>query len=237
MPKRARGVSKKRSSVVKRFTRARYGRALNRAFGIRPRARKGFSLNTHSFSRFTAASTSLVDGTELDVGYEFKFSDMVAFSEFSNLFDRYKIDSVVQTFQLVNNPSSAYKLNESNPLAAAANVSNFYPKMWYIHDYDDSTAESIGTLKERVGVKCRILQPNKVIKITTKPAIAIQTYRTATTTGYGPKWGQYIDMNTTDVPHYGLKVAFDTNAIDPVDTQPFRIRVETKYYFTCKDVR
>jgi len=235
-------MSQKRARVGKRFTRARVASALSRAFGTRRPRRKGFSLNTHSFSRYTAATNSVIDSTELDVGYEFKFSDMVAFSEFSNLFDRYKIDRVVQTFQLVNNPDATYALNvlgtaNTNAATSYVNSTNFYPKMWYIHDYDDSNAESIGTLKERVGVKCRILQPNKVIKISTKPAIAIQTYKTALTAGYGPKWGQYIDMQTTDVPHYGLKVAFDTNAQDPTDTAPFRVRVETKYYFTCKDVR
>jgi len=139
------------------------------------------------------------------------------------------------TFQLVNNPSATGSLN--NVVPGSYNLANYYPKMWYIADHDDSTAESIGTMKERVGVKCRILQPNKTIKIVVKPAVAAMVYKTSTVTGYGPKWGQWIDMTHYTVPHYGLKVAFDTNALDPTDTQPFRVRVEKKYYFTCKDVR
>ena len=197
-------------------------------------SRSKTSLNFHRFSRYTAASTEVIDGLELDKAYEYKFSDMVAFSEFANLFDRYKLDRVVTTFQLINNPD-AYHYPGGTTLVTTA--TNFYPKMWFIHDYDDSTAESIGTLKERVGVKCRILQPNKTISVVTKPAVAIQTYKTATTTGYGPKWNQWIDMSASDVPHYGLKVAFDTNALDPVANQGFQVRVENKYYFSCKDVR
>jgi len=219
-------AARMRSSGGSRFTKSRGGTTYRR--------KKGFSLNTHRFSRYTAASTELVDSIELAKGYEYKFGDILNSGEFANLFDRYKIDRIVTTFQLVNNPD-AYHYPAGAPLVATS--TNFYPKMWYIHDYDDSTAESIVVLKERVGVKCRILQPNKTIKITTKPAIAIQTYKTAIASGYGPKWGQWIDMTNTDVPHYGLKVAFDTNALDPVDTQPFRVRVENKFYFTCKDVR
>ena len=221
---RAAYLSAKRSGVPRRLAKRRKV----------AKRRKGFSLNTHRFSRYCAASTSLVDSTELAQGFEFKFSDLLGSGEFTALFDRYKIDRVVTTFQLINNPD-AYHAPGIAPLTATS--TNFYPKMWYIHDYDDAVAEAIVVLKERVGVKCRILQPNKTITIVTKPAVAIQTYRTALTAGYGPKWNQYIDCAQTDVPHYGLKVAFDTNAIDPVDTLPFRIRVENKYYFTLKDVR
>jgi len=220
-------MPRKRSGSVKR--RKSSGRLLRVK-----RTRKSFSLNTHRFSRYCAASTSLIDSTELAQAFEFKFSDLLGSGEFTALFDRYKIDRCVTTFQLVNNPNSSVKLNDATNIH---NTSNFYPKMWYIHDYDDAVAEAIVVLKERVGVKCRILQPNKTIKITTKPAVSIQTYRTALTAGYGPKWNQWIDCAQTDVPHYGLKVAFDCNAQDPVDTQPFRVRIENKYYFTLKDVR
>lgn len=207
-------------------------------------ARKGrtISLNTHRFSRYCAATTELVDSVELDKGYNFQFNDLLGSGEFASLFDRYRLEKVVMTFQLVNNPNAGYYPNvigtvNTNAVTSYVNSTNFYPKMWYIADHDDDTAEAIVTMKERVGVKCRILQPNKTIKIVVKPAVAAMVYQTAIATGYGPKWNQWIDMTHSTVPHYGLKVAFDTNALDPTDTAPFRVRVEKKYYFTCKDVR
>jgi len=228
MAKRARSMSRKRSAVSRRFKRARKAPIRGRQS-----RRRNISLNMHRFSRYTAATTSVIDSLEFAQGFEYKFSDILSSAEFTTLFDRYKVDRVVNTFQLVNNPDAAAYLNDKD----TGNSANFYPKMWYIRDYDDSVAESSSTLKERVGVKCVILQPNKVVRVTTKPAIATQVYRTALTTGYGPKWNQWIDCAMTDVPHYGLKVAYDCNGFDPADTRPFRVRVETKFYFSMKDVR
>jgi len=228
MPKRTRvAISKKGRIISRRFNK-------RRKMMSPMKRKKNFSLNTHRFSRYCAASTELIDSTELDKAYEFQFNDLLGSGEFSALFDRYRLDKCVVSFQLVNNPD-AYHYPAGSPLVATS--TNFYPKMWYIKDYDDSVAEAIVTLKERVGVKCRILQPNKTVSIVVRPAVAAMVYQTAIATGYGPKWNQYIDMTHTTVPHYGLKVAFDTNAMDPVDTQPFRVRVEKKYFFTCKDVR
>ena len=82
-----------------------------------------------------------------------------------------------------------------------------------------------------------ILKPNRYIKIAIKPAVAGQVYRTATATGYSPKWNTWIDMNQNDVLHYGLKYVVDTSGLDPNDTQPFKLEIERTYYFKCKDVR
>jgi hypothetical protein len=44
-------------------------------------------------------------------------------------------------------------------------------------------------------------------------------------------------MVDTDVPHYGLSMVFDALGVNPNDTYPFSINVETKYIFTCSGVR
>lgn len=223
MPKRARSMSKKRVAVSKRFKSFR-------GYIGRPK-RKTIRLNTHSFSRYGLAETITVSNTEDSSGYSFAFNNMINSSEFSSLFDRYRIDRVVVKLQLITNPSAAATINVTNQ----TNPNNWYPKVWSITDYDDESAETISQLKERVGVKCKILQPNKVLTYSIKPAISAQMYKTATSTGYGPKWGQWIDMQDVGVPHYGLKLAFDCNGYDPQGS--FVIRKEVKYYFTCKDVR
>jgi len=117
------------------------------------------------------------------------------------------------------------------------NHTNWYPKLWYCADYDDNTAETLSELKERAKTKCVVLRPNKIIKIVVKPAVTVQTYRTATSTGYAPTWNQWIDMANRDVPHYGLKFVVDCCGQDPLDTYPFKLEIDRQYYFTCKDVR
>ena len=70
-----------------------------------------------------------------------------------------------------------------------------------------------------------------------RPAILAQTYRTAVTTGYAPKFNTFIDMTNTDVPHYGLKYSVDFNGITAVAASLWQFRIDKQYFFTCKDVR
>lgn len=228
--KRKRSMSKTRAVVSKRFSGYR-GLGFKRKVLRRRGATRGFSLNTHRFSRFGAASTLEMTGTEQALSFEFKLSDLYTYSEFTSLFDKYRLDRAVVYIQMINNPNAAATTNVTNQ----TNPNNWFPRMWYIADHDDSNTTSIAALKERVGVRSCVMKPNVIKKISIKPACAVQLYKTATTTGYGPRYGQFIDMANYDVPHYGLKTVFDTMGVDPLGT--FSFRYEWKLYFTCKDVQ
>lgn len=232
--KRKRSVSKTRKAVARRFVRARRG-ARSTVFRRRPYLGvKGFSLNTHRFSRFSGAFTVDMTGTEQPLSFEFKLSDLYSYSEFTSLFDKYRLDRAVVYIQMINNPNSIAYTNVSSTGTGNVGV-NWYPKMWYISDHDDSNTTTIAAIKERVGVRCCVMKPNVIKKISVKPACAVQLYKTATAAGYGPRYGQFIDMANSDVPHYGLKCVFDPLGLDPIQT--FNFRYEWKLYFTCKDVQ
>lgn len=225
------------SKKFKRLSKPYSGRYVRAAAQTR---RKAFTLNTHRFSRFSAAYTVEMTGTEQPLSFEFALSNLYSYSEFTSLFDKYRLDRAVVYIQLVNNPNTSLVTNVTggtnvNAATSYVNSNNFYPKMWYIADHDDSATTTIAAIKERVGVKCCVLKPNVVKKISIKPACSVQLYRTTTTTGYGPKYGQFIDMAQADVPHYGLKCVFDPLGLDPQGTYSFRY--EWKLYFTCKDVQ
>lgn len=151
------------------------------------------------------------------------------------MYDRFKIDYVVVHFQLINNPDASIAPN--NEPANVNTSTNFFPKLWYIRDYDGGSSETLTAIKERQGVRYFVLRPNKTYTVKLRPMVAIQTYRTSTTTGYAPKRLMLDFANATNVPHYGLKTVFDTLGYNPPDTQPWKLRHEVKYYFTCKDVR
>jgi len=202
----------------------------------RPRtvlARKGFSLNVHRFSRFSTAADITCNGTTQTGQWFFKFDDILGHAEFGAMFDSFKITKCVVNLQLITNPDSIFAQNTTTTYQA----SNWFPKFWYIRDYDGGSADSLAQIKERQGVKFFVLRPNKTYKIAISPMVAVQTYRTATTTGYAPK-RLFLDMaNGTDVPHYGVNYVVDALGLDPDNTYPFKIRYEIKFYFTCKDVR
>jgi len=195
------------------------------------------SLTQHSYSRYGLASTITLTNIEDSTGFSFAFNDVINSSEFSALYDRYRLDRVVVKLQLITNVNATWYNNAASAGSNLPNGLNWFPKVWSVIDHDDNNAETIAQIKERSGCKCRILEPNKTLVYNIKPAIAAMMYKTATTTGYGPKWGQWIDMQDVGVPHYGLKLAFDMQGVDPVSTDGFKVNVEKQFFFTCKDVR
>lgn len=142
-------------------------------------------------------------------------------SEFTTLFDRYKITHWQLRFYLKIDPSAQ----------AAATAS--YPRMFWIKDYDDATPPaSLNVLREHANCQTRVLTPYKPIVINVKPAVLAEVYRSAVATTYSPKWNQWIDMVHTDIHHFGLKFGFD----DLTNTN-YKVTVEQKLWFQCKDTR
>ena len=233
-----RGTSAISFRSVKRRNVARAGPARRKRMSrSRRRGRKSFrkAINQHIYTRYATTPTdhdiTTGSGTFAE---KFTFDSIKGYTEFSAMYDRYKITSVQLQITLINNPNAVVP-SVTLPVTTQ-NVTNWYPKLWYVKDYDDESTATIDALKERANVKCLILRPNKIYKIRVRPAILAQTYRTVATTGYSPKWRQWIDMADPDVPHYGIKYDLDCQGLDPADSQPFKIRVEYKYFFTCKDV-
>lgn len=231
MPKRT-NPFKAKVSRVKRMRRNFRSRTVRfrRAWATR-------SLNTHRFSRYANTSPSVVsigDGTitQFNNNHTFTLGSLVNASEFQQLFDQYRIDKVIVTYQLITNPDA----NNYTNSAALVNQSNWYPTVWYCPDYDDSAATNISEMKERIGVKNRILYPNRKLYFVVRPKVLVQTYRTAVSTGYAPK-SLFIDMTNMDIPHYGLKTVIDFAGIAPASAQKYQILQEFKYFFTCKNVR
>lgn len=235
MPVRIMGFARKGSRKRARsVSRSRSSRSSSRV-GFRSRSRSRVrAQGVHTFSRHCAAQTVDINGTFLSRQYNDKFEDMIQSSDFTSLFDMYRIVKVTYTFQLINVPEASLVPNASS--ASFANGTNWYPKMWYIVDHDGGTTETLNSMRERQGTKCRILQPNKVVKVSWTPKCRVLTYSTDTTQGYAPR-NIKVDMNDTAIPHYGLAVVFDTNGYDPSDSYPFKIAVERKITFKCFGVR
>lgn len=224
-PRVARSASLRRS-LSRSSVRSAVSRASSRSMAMTRR-------NVHSFKRYCDALPVDITGTTYNLGLVFKLEDVKGVADFADLYDRYKLTTCILRFKLVTNPDST-RTQFSNQ---DWQTTNWFPKLWYCPDYDDNAAETLDALKERAKTKCVVLRPNKIIKIVVKPAVTVQTYRTATSTGYAPTWNQWIDMANRDVPHYGLKFVVDCCGQDPMDTYPFKLEIDRQYYFTCKDVR
>lgn len=241
---RGRGFTRASAPRVARSASLRrsMSRSSVRSAVSRVSSRIGDTRNRHSFRRMCAAENYDLTGVAYTAGMEFKLSDLPGVTEFGDLYDRYKLTTVVLRFRILNNPNANMVINNGGSAGVSStwttiNTNNWYPRLFYCKDYDDSSAESLGALRERSKTKMVVLKPNKFHKIVIKPAVTVQTYRTPTTTGYSPSWNQWIDMAQNNVPYYGLKYVVDMSGIDPVDTQPYKLEIEKQYFFTCKDVR
>lgn len=210
---------------AKRMTRRPRGPARKRARKTAPTrtvAKANRNRELYFFRRNAANETDMVGlpaSAPLLRTYQFSLSNVTASTDFTNLFDMYKITFVQVKFYLVIDPS-----------AQAAAVAR-YPRMWWTRDYDDANTLSINQIRERSKCGSALLTPHKPIVINVRPAITTQVYRTPISTGYAPKWNQWLDADQPDIPHYGLKIALD----DLTNTN-YRVQHEIKYWFACKNV-
>jgi len=204
--------------------------------GSRVRSAKRARVRTsgaHSFSRYCASTAPVeVNGVYKAGAVTTSFSQLVQSSDFSGLFDQYRIQKVILTFQLITNVDAPTVTNSTS----TTNPTNWFPKLWYIPDYDGGADETIASIKERQGVRCKIMRPNSTIRISYTPKCRVLTYSTASSTGYSPR-NIKIDMTDTNVEHFGLKYVVDTNQVDPNDSYPFKFIIEQKLVFTCYGVR
>lgn len=235
---------KRKGSFVRRTSkRRRVGKRASRAYGAARRwsvNRSRMSRVKHAFSRWCTngdapqgSFTQDCTGTSTSITPVMRFDYLPSYTEFTNLYDQYKLTRAVFHVQLISNPDSAYIPNATTP----NNSSNWYPKLWYVRDYDDSTSLTLDAMRQYSSSKCITLQPNKTFKIAVKPAVLMQAYDTAISTAYIPKWNQWIDAANYSTPLYGIKFLVDTFNLDPADAAAFKVRFDVKYYFMCKTPR
>lgn len=155
--------------------------------------------------------------------FTFKLDNVPNVSDFTALFDQYKMTKIELFFKLMQDPS------------AQNNAQSWYPTMYYCVDHDDATAPtSINDLLQHGRTQQRIMKPNSYIKVVIKPAVLFEVARGTGTTTVSPQWNQWIDMAHVDTLHYGLKYAFDNSFnINP----NYSVEVFAKYHFACRDTR
>lgn len=179
--------------------------------------------DVHYFTRSFAQS--VISGNVVNApwvgAYSFSLSQLPGLTDFTTLFDRYKITHVQLKFYLKQDPS------------AQAAASAIYPKLYSVKDYDDATSPAnVDELRQHSKCRIAVLHPNRPVTLNVKPAVLAQAYRGVSTVTYSPQWKTWIDMAQTDVPHYGLKLA-----IDDLTVTTYQVLVEGKMWFQCKDVR
>lgn len=188
-----------------------------------PTTRTNIKRDLYAFKRRFFSGTITGNAAHIPYleGKSVALSNLPSVSEYSNLFDRYMITYVKVYYHLKIDPS-----------AQSASTASF-PKLYYIRDYDDGTASlSLNDMREHGKCTYRVMNPNRPVVFGLRPSTLTEKYRFPISTTYSPQWNQWIDMATTDVPHYGWKIG-----IDDLTNTNYKVDVEVVMWFKCKDTR
>lgn len=189
----------------------------------------------HVFKRtaFLGTSTASISAagiaTPIATAHTFSLAQLPGVTEFSNLFDQYKITGARLTYT----PAASEGI--LTPQASAAAPLG-YSRVHSVIDYDDSTAPpSEDALLEYGSHKSTA--PFQTHSRYLKPKILQEVYRSAISTSYAPRGNTYLDMAATDVPHYGVKVWVSAPNTFFGTAQTIAYKVYVTLYFTCKNTR
>lgn len=187
------------------FKRKRNGRGAGRPAKRRRIMRRirGALKRVHSFSR-TVQFTDLayLDQTDREYSFQFKLNDLNNYTEFTNLYEMYRICAI------------KIRLIPSNNVSDITSTQAI-PQLMWVRDMDDATLPaSRAELMEYPGVRITRLTGPRTIYIK-HPRVARAIYN-GLTTAYGEgRPNTWVDSENEDVPHYGLKaILMNTSGVD-----------------------
>lgn len=202
----------------KRTSRKKVTRRPRRRFTKRSRVSRRTGQKVNVFTRFVGLTSIVVDNVfGANGGYNFSLSDVPGYTEFTALYDSFKINAVKITFipqmtQITNtggtgNPFNArfFSVIDKNDDAAPSSANA-------LREYKTCKWSSITKMHKRYIYKPMLITADK---------FSISTW-------------QACDSPT--VNYYGLKYFIEPTGITGVTTT-YEYRVEAKYYLSFKNVR
>jgi len=194
-------------------------RSLRRKFAADAVNIDGLGAQTMQFTFAPGATDIRLGGTSIYV-------DAVPnTTEFTSLFDQWRIKNVVFRLDVPANYSTA-----------GANASpTVYPMIYYVLDYDDPQNATITDMLQYPQVQVHNFAKDgytpMMIKFSPKPLRDIAG--SGISTGYGPMpSAPWIRTSDFTIPHYGLKIAFDWFGYAVASYVNFVITIQYELEFT-----
>lgn len=180
----------------------------------------------HSFQRSLMIHHQITDAPLQNNGAYFALNSLTNYTEFTSLFDVYRIRKVVVTF--ICDRSTAL-------VGAAAVAGSITPNLWVCSDYDDATPFATeGDWSQVEGAKYK--QLDKPVTWTVYPRVAAAVYGGAFTS-YG-NTNMWVDLGSPGVQWYGIKWAYDMyHAAGAGTVNLSHINIHFNLFIDCKGVR
>lgn len=227
----SRGRSRTRKVRRRSRTRSQRGRVSRKERGHS----KPLALKQHNFCerfeeniRLTTPIVNAAGNLTSTVSKMFSFDMIAQHSQYADLFDEYRIDKVVATFRW--SPANYVLVNST-----AAYSTNLSPLLYFKVDHNDSSADSMATLKKSMKTHTKNLKYDEPFTIQLRPASQTLVDANIGNT-FTPTWKRWITTKVLDVNHLGLKlqvqVPLDVGSSANYDMGA--IQIEYKMYFTMK---
>lgn len=195
--------------------------------------KKTAQAQVYPFRRFNfKLSAGGTDGTSLNGIVTFQLADLPNYTEFTALFDQYKIGGIKYRWVTNRNPDYGGAV-VSNVYNTA--VQGTYPRIMWVHDYDNVSGNpaNFAELQQYPKMKEVYLTPDRPYTkwFFFKPARQAVEYESAVNSAYRPTWKGFIDCASDSTPHAGIRWFADA-----VNSN-IQIRLECWYYLVFKNVR
>lgn len=172
-----------------------------------------------NFIKRKCLKTDIAINNPQQITLNFSLNDLPNSSDFTNLFDFYRICGVKLQF-----------IFQSNNQDTGSNTVLSIPVMHYIADYDDSIGFSNeNQALEKEGIKTKRI--DKPFTYYLVPRISNEIYNNGITTAYAlNNKKQWIDCNSSGVAHFGLK-AWVSSGVNTITGQ---FKIYATYYLQFK---
>ena len=184
----------------------------------------------HRFTRtFNTDTAIILNSGAAAAGYGFNFAldQLPNPSDFTQLYDQYRIKAI--KWQLIPKQGTATVFP---PTVLPGQVS-IMPKIYSVIDYDDSAPPT--SLDQMLQYEnCKYTRANKTHTRFFKPAVATEVFNTGITTAYGMRQNAWLDCNSNQIEHYGLKVWVEAST---ALTPRWDFDIICKFYMEFKNVR
>lgn len=163
---------------------------------------------THTIKRRWLFPSGAIIQNGATVSYNaenFQLSNLPSYSEFTTLFDMYRLAKVKITFYPAFNVAAATD-------NAVPNRNPGIGRIYMVTDFNDSTPPTtVDSLLEYDKCKVRYLA-KPVVHTVMWPRVASTIFQTGMTAAYGTGKPMWINSAYPSVPHYGFKWAIQVNA-------------------------
>lgn len=187
--------------------------------------RTGFSLNGASTGLFNMQFNFTLQGVNASFGGAAPtMLTLPNYTEFTALYDQYRINWVDCEFMFSNNMS-----NVTSP-------GTTLPVMYLAKDYDDSNVANYTDLQQYSTLQVWQLGQQQgrdgIHHVRVKPNVDTAVYQSALVQGYARSKPIFIDTSSPAVPHYGVKIAYDPIFTPAAATNVGYLTVNFKYHLT-----